>query len=276
MNIPAHLLEPVQVFDHGFIRLVDCMGSDASIAETARVSIRTAKTRSDDRALLRTLMRERHTSPFEFAELIFHVRIPIFVARQWSRHRMANISEESARYSEVMDEILVPGFTEWRQQGTSNKQMSGASLVEGAEQATEIAEISTDQSYAHYKQLLDLGVSREQARIVLPVGTYTEWRWKIDLHNLLHFLSLRLASDAQHEIRVYAQEIARIVKELFPIIWEAFEDYRLNAVTFSGPEIRCIMNRVTLQHSDIYEDAYKMMSKREFQQFLEKLKSISG
>lgn len=216
------------ILGHGFVRLVDVMGTDSSIVQAARVSYGAGtKTPSSDRSLIRYLLRNRHTSPFEMVELKFHIKLPIFVARQWVRHRTASINEVSARYSEMPNEMYIP--TQWKHQSTSNKQGSGDSVCPTLNaRATERVEKLFRQAFSTYSDLLASGIAREQARIVLPTALFTEWYWKIDLHNLLHFLRLRLDSHAQYEIRVYAEQIYAMVKERFPVSAEAFEDYVLS------------------------------------------------
>lgn len=228
------------VLDHGFVRLVDLMGDDSSICQAARVSYgKGTKTVREDRTLLRYLMRHLHTSPFEMVELKFHIRLPIFIARQWIRHRTANVNEYSGRYSEMTDEFYIPELSQIRTQSEVNKQ--ARSEVEfditKAEEITSNMRKSQEESYSEYKSYVDEGVAREIARINLPLSSYTEWYWKIDLHNLFHFLKLRLDHHAQYEIRVYAEVIANILKQILPMSYEAFEDYILNSVTFSSAEL---------------------------------------
>ncbi len=232
-----------KVLDDGFVYLVDVMGNDSSIVQAARVSYGVGtKTVNDDRGLIRYLMRHNHTTPFEMAELKFHVRVPMDTWRQWVRHRTANINEYSTRYSEAIDSQQTTAPDQWRQQSTTNKQGSGDYLDNGTG-----INLSTQEYDAHlqarelYKGRLAAGVAREQARKDLPLSTYTEAYWKIDLHNLLHFLALRMDSHAQYEIRQYAKTIGEeIVKPLFPLTWEAFEDYRLGAIRLSRLEIRAL------------------------------------
>jgi thymidylate synthase (FAD) len=227
------------VLDDGFVSLVDAMGDDQAVAEAARVSY-AAGTRhvSDDRTLIRYLMRHWHTTPFEMAELKLLVRVPMDCWRQWIRHRMASINETSTRYSVAIDAAQTTSADAWRLQATSNRQGSDGffDLSVGSELSAEEAEL---QSHARrvYEHRLELGVAREQARKDLPLATYTEAYWKVDLHNLLHFLHLRMDPRAQWEIRQYAQTIGQeIVRPLFPLVWEAFADYRLEAVQLSRLE----------------------------------------
>ncbi len=237
------------VFDHGRVVLLDYMGDDHAIAQAARTSYqRGTRSVSDDRGLIRYLVRHRHTSPLEQAEIKLYVKLPIFVARQWIRHRMASVNEESARYSILKDEFYMPEAIDLREQSKSNKQGSGDRVDEGwtTPILAELESATVTASDVYRFLLNDNGdgtprdqrpmLAREQARIVLPLSTYTTWVWKVDLHNLLHFLSLRLDSHAQYEIRVYADVIAKMVQAWCPLVWEAFEDYRLHAVTLSRME----------------------------------------
>lgn len=227
----------------GYVELVDWMGSDSIIAETARLGTgKAGKTPEDDRRLIHRLMRDWHTSPFEFCDIHLQVRLPVFVCRQWVRHRTANFQEASGRYRILDSEWYLPPPGELRHPHAANRQMSGEALDENA--AAHAAEIMTDLSVAAartYGKLVDPNgpyrLSREQARLVLPLNLFTTIRWKIDVHNLLHFLRLRLAEDAQSEIRAYAQVIAEIVKVWLPMTWSAFEEHRLGAMTLSATDV---------------------------------------
>jgi thymidylate synthase (FAD) len=227
------------VLDDGFVCLVDVMGDDAAVVQAARVSYGAGtKKVSDDRTLIRYLLRHRHTTPFEMAEIKFLVRVPMDCWRQWIRHRTANVNEYSTRYSVAIDAAQTTRPTEWRSQASHNRQGSGAPLPEEIGRALSAAEQEL-QAHARsvYEARLAAGVAREQARKDLPLSTYTEAYWKIDLHNLLHFLALRMDAHAQEEIRLYATTIGReIVRPLFPVVWEAFEDYRLHATMLSRLE----------------------------------------
>lgn len=218
------------------VRIVDYMGDDSSIVQAARVSYgQGTKSVNEDRQLIRYLMRHWHTTPFEMVEFKFHVKVPIFVARQWLRHRTASVNELSARYSVVKDDFWMP--EEYRNQSKTNKQCSTPeSFVDEA--ALMSQKHSCDLAFEIYNGLLERGISRELARVHLPQSAMTEFYWKIDLHNLFHFLRLRMHDHAQKEIRVLAHQIFEIIKNLVPIACEAFEDYRLNTITFSGPEIK--------------------------------------
>lgn len=241
------------VLDDGFVCLVDIMGSDAAIAQAARVSYgEGTKSVSDDRTLIRYLMRKYHSSPFEMAELKFHIRVPLYIWQQWLRHRTASINQQSHRYSVIDGAMQRTKPDAWRLQNKNNKQGSDGFLplepdanTGGKPQyqpnGTEISnkELESQQySKAIYEQRIKAGIAREQARKDLPLSTYTEAYWKIDLHNLLHFLSLRMAPDAQQEIRDYASTIGNeIVSRLFPATWEAFCDYRTGSVTLTRLEV---------------------------------------
>lgn len=221
------------VLDDGFVCLVDVMGDDQAVVQAARVSYGAGTRRvSDDRGLIRYLMRHRHTTPFEMAELKFLVRVPMDTWRQWIRHRTANVNEYSTRYSEAIDSAQTTPTDAWRTQSKSNRQGSEDFLPEDVGQQLSAAEKELQQHARQvYEARLAAGVAREQARKDLPLSTYTEAYWKVDLHNLLHFLSLRMDSHAQWEIRQYSIAIGeQIVRPLFPLVWEAFVDYRLNAM----------------------------------------------
>jgi thymidylate synthase (FAD) len=238
------LAKPIEVLNHGFVYLVDYMGDDQAIEQAARVS-HGAGTRkvSQTEGLLRYLMRHDHTSPFEMVEFKFHAKMPIFVARQWVRHRTASINEISGRYSVLKNEFYMPDQEVIAVQSTDNKQGRGASV--SPEYANEIR-VKLGDSYNNTHELYSWllgegdddkpGVAKELARIPLPVATYTEWYWKIDLHNLLHFQKLRMDSHAQWEIRQYANAMGGIIKDSVPITWKAFEDYQLNAIKLTSPE----------------------------------------
>jgi thymidylate synthase (FAD) len=268
-----------KVLDHGFVRLVDYMGNDSAIVQAARVSYgEGTKKVSEDRALIRYLMRHRHTSPFEMVEFKFHVKLPIFVARQWIRHRTANVNEYSGRYSVMKEEFYVPESQDIRFQSTVNKQ--GRSEKEVPEELKRrfvgfLRNVHAS-SYEEYQRLIDNGLARELARIGLPLSMYTEWYWKIDLHNLFHFLKLRLDPHAQFEIRQYAKVMAEIVRAVCPMAYEAFEDYILNAVTFSAPELQILKQH--LANLSFTKDGLiaQGLSKREATELLEKLEKVKN
>jgi thymidylate synthase (FAD) len=237
----ALLGKRIDCLDKGFVRLIDVMGDDAAIVQAARVSYGSGtKKVLEDRGLIRYLLRHAHTTPFEMVEFKFHVKLPIFVARQWIRHRTANVNEYSGRYSEMKDEFYTPNPNDIRPQSVLNKQgRSEETLPDGmADQAANAFKSGQDDAYAQYQEFLEQGIAREIARINLPVSNYTEWYWKIDLHNLFHFLRLRIDSHAQYEIRVFAEAIAELVKPFVPHAWEAFEDYVLNAHRMTAPELK--------------------------------------
>ncbi len=241
--LQARLGEAIPVLDHGFVRVVDYMGDDAAIVQAARVSYGAGtKTLRDDAGLIRYLMRHRHSTPFEMCEIKLHVKLPIFVARQWIRHRTANVNEISARYSILDKEYYLPAPEHLAAQSRKNRQGRG-DLLEGEEaaEALRILREDAERSFANYEHLLAeedesrQGLARELARMNLPLNAYTQWYWKTDLYNLLHFLSLRADPHAQYEIRAYAEAIIELVRLWTPVAAQAFEDYRLNARSFSGP-----------------------------------------
>lgn len=242
-ELDAILGKKIKVLDDGFVRLVDYMGSDASIVQAARVSYgEGTKQVSEDRGLIRYLLRHHHTTPFEMCELKLHVRVPMDAWRQWIRHRMASVNEYSTRYSIAIDAAQKTEPGEWRFQSKDNKQGS-----EGFFPEEEGKDLTAQEKEMHlamrklYDERLEKGVAREQARKDLPLSTYTEAYWKMDLHNLLHFLALRMDSHAQYEIRVYAEAIGNeIVSKWCPLAWEAFMDYRFNAQGFSDIEMKVI------------------------------------
>lgn len=223
--------EKFNVLDHGYVMLVDVMGSDAEIARAARVSYlkqpKEEPTAERDAKLIEYLMKNKHTSPIEQAELKFEIKMPIFVARQWVRHRTASLNEVSGRYSELPEEYYVPEIFAINKQDTKNKQGRGEFMVlEEAIKVRELIDESCKASFEIYKHLLSLGVARELARVVLPLSTYTTIVWKMDLHNLLHFLKLRLDPHAQLEIRAYAKVIEKMVAEFFPATYKAWVAWR--------------------------------------------------
>lgn len=230
---------PIQVLDDGFVRVIDYMGTDSSIVQAARISFGQGTKRvHQDRGLIRHLMRNRHTTPFEMCEIKLHVRVPMDCWRQWIRHRTASVNEYSTRYSVAIDAAQKTAPTEWRFQATGTRQGSdGVVPIELGKNLSSKEEELHKYSRDVYNERLNCGVAREQARKDLPLSTYTEAYWKIDLHNLLHFLSLRMDRHAQYEIRAYAEAIGnRIVAHWCPITWEAFLDYRLHAKVLSQIE----------------------------------------
>ncbi len=241
--LDAILGEPLPVLDQGFVRVVDYMGSDAAIVQAARVSYgQGTRQVHEDRGLIRYLLRHRHTTPFEMCEIKLHVRVPMDCWRQWIRHRSASVNEYSTRYSVAIDAAQVTSPDEWRAQAAGNRQGSQDFLdpALGAELSRSEAELHR-LARGVYEERLEAGVAREQARKDLPLSTYTEAYWKIDLHNLLHFLALRIDDHAQLEIRKYARLIAHeIVARWCPLTWEAFCDYQLNAMQLSALEVEVI------------------------------------
>ena len=285
------LYQPIPVLDQGFVRGVDYLGDDGAIVQAARVSYgKGTKTVSSDRGLIRYLMRHRHTTPFEMCEIKLHVKLPIFVARQWIRHRTANVNEYSARYSILDHEFYLPASEQLAPQSTANRQGREGEIPAAEKQKIqgEIAELS-DEAYKLYETLLNetqagevvddrrSGLARELARMVLPTNFYTQWYWKVDLHNLFHFLSLRADPHAQYEIRAYAEAICGVVEKWVPMAWGAFEDYRLDGVSFSGPALgalRALIDQTRLEDEAYLESlkAESGLSAREFREFLASLK----
>jgi len=231
------------VLNDGFVCLVDVMGDDSSVVQAARVSYgEGTKKVSDDRTLIRYLLRHRHTTPFEMAEVKMLIRVPMDCWRQWIRHRTANVNEYSTRYSLAIDASQTTTPEEWRSQAESNRQGSGEMLPQdvGAKLTEQETELQ-NQIRSVYQERIDSGVAREQARKDLPLSTYTEAYWKVDLHNLLHFLALRMDSHAQLEIRNYATAIGeQIIRPLFPVVWEAFLDYRMQSMHLTRLDIGVI------------------------------------
>ncbi|TQD35922.1 FAD-dependent thymidylate synthase [Rhodobacter capsulatus] len=274
-GMEARLYQAHPVLDHGLIRVIDYMGDDAAICQAARVSYgRGTKAVSDDRGLIRYLMRHWHSTPFEMCEVKFHVKLPIFVARQWIRHRTANVNEYSARYSVMDREFYIPAPEHLAAQSTVNNQGRGQ-VLEGAEAARVLDLLREDamRAYDHYEDMLTpdadtgkLGLARELARMNLPANVYTQWYWKIDLHNLFHFLRLRADVHAQYEIRIYAQIMGDIVKDWVPQAYEAFEDYRLGAVSVSAKAKEVLKRRLA---GEVVTAETSGMSKGEWREFVE-------
>ena len=267
------------VLDHGFIRLVDYMGDEAAIAQAARVSYgKGTKAVQEDRGLMRYLLSHRHSTPFEMCEIKLHVKLPIFVARQWIRHRTANVNEYSARYSIMDREFYVPEVQNIAKQSAENKQ----GRADGTDdmRADEIRQIIRDganRAFDDYEVLVadeepeDFGLTRELARINLPLSAYTEWYWKVDLHNLLHFLSLRADPHSQMEIRVYAEAICKIVEAWVPNVWEAFVNYKLESETFSKIEMKLLHKALEALHGGLFLKTSTELSKREVIEFNRKM-----
>ena len=244
----------IRCLDHGFVRLVDVMGDDQAIVQSARVSYGAGtKNVRADRGLIHYLMQHRHTTPFEMVEFKFHCKMPVFVARQWIRHRTANVNEVSGRYSVMEETFWAPTLEDLRKQSATNRQGSTGQHLEGATAENIVREFSTEQKrlYKQYETYLAAGVAREIARANLPLSLYTEWYWKIDLHNLLHFLSLRMDTHAQKEIRVFAEAMATFVKKSCPIAWESFEEHVLGSAQFSRQEMEAVS--AVLQKQNVWE-----------------------
>jgi len=271
-GMEAHLYRATPVLDHGFIRVVDYMGDDSAIVQAARVSYGAGtKHVSNDEGLIRYLMRHWHSTPFEMCEVKLHVKLPVFVARQWIRHRTANVNEYSARYSILDREFYIPEPAQLAAQSTVNNQGRGA-VLEGAEAARVLEMLKSDagRSYDHYEAMLSQdgqqGLARELARMNLPMNIYTQWYWKTDLHNLFHFLRLRADAHAQYEIRVYAEAIAACVRDWVPLAFAAFEDYRMGGVTLSAKAIAVLKRRLA---GETVDQAASGMSKGEWREFVE-------
>ncbi len=257
-EIDAILYEEHKVLDHGFIRVVDYMGSDSAIVQAARVSYgKGTKQISQDEALIKYLMRHHHTTPFEMCEIKFHVKLPIFVARQWIRHRTANVNEYSARYSIFDNEFYTPKPEQVAKQSDNNKQGSGEAF--DPDTSKEIIDSLTNDSnlvYSHYEKFIEQGLAREIARTNLMLNYYTQFYWKIDLHNLLHFLKLRADKHAQYEIRVYAEVMLDIIKKWVPLAYNAFVEYCLESACISRTGLEIIRKlikgeNVTREESNI-------------------------
>ena len=276
-ELEALLFSAVPLLDHGFLRVVDYMGDDGAIVQAARVSYgRGTRRVSEDSGLIRYLMRHRHSTPFEMCEIKLHVKLPIFVARQWIRHRMANVNEYSARYSVMDREFYIPAPEHLAAQSAANRQGRGA-VLHGEEAGEVLALLRDDagRNYDHYAQMLNetvdgsvvdegrQGLARELARMNLTLNTYTQWYWKTDLHNLLNFCALRADPHAQYEIRVYADAILEMVRAWVPAAYAAFCDYRLGAVTLSAQMLVVVRRRLA---GESVEQATSGLSKREWEE----------
>lgn len=277
--LEALLFTALPVLDHGFVRAIDYMGDDAAVVQAARVSYgRGTRKVSEDAGLIRYLMRHRHTTPFEMCEIKFHVKLPIFVARQWIRHRTANVNEYSARYSILDREFYIPAPEQLAAQSSVNRQGRGA-VLEGQEAADVLDILRGDatRTYDHYAAMLNededgqpldpsrQGLARELARMNLTLNTYTQWYWKTDLHNLLHFLSLRADPHAQYEIRAYAEAMLEMLRAWVPITCAAFEDYRMGAVTFSATMLAVLKRMLA---GEAVEQKGSGLSKREWTEMM--------
>ena len=273
------LYKPFSVLDHGFIRVVDYMGNDSAVVQAARVSYGagTRKVR-EDQGLIRYLIRHRHTTPFEMCEIKFHVKLPIFVARQWIRHRTANINEYSARYSILDNEFYIPAPEHLARQSSTNRQGRG-SVLEGSQALTVMRMLRDDatRAHAHYVEMMDIsgdekdqadspGLARELARMNLTLNFYTQWYWKVNLHNFMHFLSLRGDQHAQYEIRAYANVMLGILKKWVPDTFDAFSDYRLGAAELSAKSI-IVLRQMLAGEKVVQSDSG--LSKREWRELME-------
>lgn len=277
----AHIISPaaeelldkeLKVHKYGFVRLVDYMGSDQSIVQAARVSYgEGTKSVREDRGLIRYLMRHEHTTPFEMVVLKFHIKAPIFVIRQWMRHRTASINEESARYSIMREEFHEPEWGEVGFQSKDNKQGRTSDEVpaEIVEKFLSFLKEDRDSAYAHYQEFLQSNVARELSRIVLPLSLYSQFYWQMNLHNLFHFLRLRMDPHAQKEIRDFADQVAVCAQAVAPIAWEAFEEYRLYGRSFSRTELALIQQLVAGEPmpDDAFDGSKSL--RREFEEKLE-------
>ena len=269
-GMEAHLYRAHPVLDHGFIRVIDYMGDDAAIVQAARVSYGAGtKHVQNDEGLIRYLMRHWHSTPFEMCEVKLHVKLPVFVARQWIRHRTANVNEYSARYSILDREFYIPAPEQLAAQSTVNNQGRGEVLTgEEAARVLDLLKSDANRAYDHYEAMLSQdgqqGLARELARMNLPANIYTQWYWKVDLHNLFHFLRLRADAHAQYEIRVYAEAIAACVKDWVPLAFAAFEDYRMGGVTLSGKAIAVLKRRLA---GETVTQETSGMSKGEWREF---------
>jgi thymidylate synthase (FAD) len=269
-GMEQHLYHARPVLDHGFVRVIDYMGDDSAICQAARVSYgRGTKSVSNDEGLIRYLMRHWHSTPFEMCEIKLHVKLPVFVARQWIRHRTANVNEYSARYSILDREFYIPAPEALAAQSTVNNQGRGEAL--SGEEADRVLRYLRDdamRAYDHYEEMISdegqQGLARELARMNLPANIYTQWYWKVDLHNLLHFLRLRADAHAQYEIRVYAEAICEMVKDWVPAAYKAFEDYRMGGATLSAGALDCV--RRMLNGEEVTQEN-SGMSKGEWREF---------
>lgn len=264
------------LLDHGFVRVVDYMGDDSAIVQAARVSYgKGTKAINEDKGLINYLMRHKHTTPFEMCDIKFHIKAPIFVARQWLRHRTASVNEYSARYSVMNEEFYMPPAEQMAKQSTINKQGREDLLPTfQADIALNMLKKDATRCYDNYQYMIGeyCGLTRELARMNLTLNYYTEWYWKINLHNLLHFLRLRADPHAQHEIRVYAECILNIIKEWVPFTYTAFEDYSLNSFTLSGKMLKVVREMIVSGRKDKEEHLENSgLTKREFGELMEKL-----
>ena len=269
-GMEKHLYKAIDVLDHGFVRVIDYMGDDAAICQAARVSYgKGTKSVQNDEGLIRYLMRHWHSTPFEMCEVKLHVKLPVFVARQWIRHRTANVNEYSARYSILDREFYIPAPDQLAAQSVINNQGRGEALTgDEAARVLEYLKADSNRAYDHYEQMISddgqQGLARELARMNLPANIYTQWYWKVDLHNLFHFLRLRADAHAQYEIRVYAEAICAIAADWVPFAYRAFEDYRMGGATLSATALDCIRRMVK---GETVTQENSGMSKGEWREF---------
>lgn len=276
------LYKAIPVLDHGFIRVVDYMGTDNAVVQAARVSYgRGTKKTREDAGLINYLLRHRHTTPFEMCEIKLHIKLPIFIARQWIRHRTANVNEYSGRYSILDKEFYIPAPDQLAAQSRSNRQGRG-DVLEGAEaqHVLNLLKQDSENAYAHYQEMLNedeaeqvldssrKGLARELARMNLPVNFYTQWYWKVDLHNFMHFLALRADAHAQYEIRVYAEAMLEVLKRWCPITYEAFMNYRMGATEISAKGMEVIRRMLAGEKVDAESSG---LSKREYEELMQSL-----
>ncbi len=278
--LEAILFEPIPILDQGFIRVVDYMGDDAAVVQAARVSYgKGTKQVSSDQGLINYLMRHRHTTPFEMCEIKLHVKLPIFVARQWIRHRTASVNEYSARYSVLDDGSYRPELAKLAVQAVQNRQGRGNQLDEATARSVQSRlDASVEAAETTYRWLLgdgpeEPGLSRELARMVLPLSAYTQWYWKIDLHNLLHFIALRADSHAQYEIRAYADVLFDIVEKWVPLTAAAFRDYRVDGAELSGRGLDIVKRMLRGEPVDTETSGMSEREWRELRELLELNKS---
>lgn len=278
------LFEPLKVLDHGFIRVIDYMGDDSSIVQAARVSYgKGTKQLNQDKGLINYLMRHKHTTPFEMCDIKFHIKLPIFVARQWIRHRTASVNEYSARYSILGNEFYLPDRQNLASQSLTNKQGRSDEEIpkEIADKVLALLEEDAKMCYQHYTSMMNqdeqgniidpntIGITRELARMNLTLNYYTEWYWKVNLHNLLNFLLLRADPHAQYEIRVYADKMLEIVKNWLPLTYEAFNEYRIEGCTISKKGLAVI--KKLINHENITQET-SGMTKREWEELMQIIK----
>ncbi len=282
--LEALLYEPIKILDHGFIRVIDYMGDDSAVVQAARVSYgKGTKQLNQDKGLINYLMRHKHTTPFEMCDIKFHIKLPIFVARQWIRHRTASVNEYSARYSILGNEFYLPEKQHLTAQSKNNKQgRTNDELPDNiADKVLALLEKDAKMCYQHYTELMNqdeqgnildentVGIARELARMNLTLNYYTEWYWKVNLHNLLHFLMLRADPHAQYEIRIYAEKMLEIVKAWVPLTYDAFNEYRIEGRNISKKGIEVIKRLIN--NEQVVQETSEM-TKREWDELMQVLK----